>query len=140
MIGSDKHPDLEQAIDDLIRQNGLQKSVQRLAFRPDIENEFQEADIMLMPSGWEGWPLTVLEAKAHALPIAAYDLPYVETMNQNTGVLTAELGDMQAMARNIIELLQNPQLYRKTSEDGLNDAKEKAAFDFQQAYREVFAE
>ena len=47
---------------------------------------------------------------------------------------------MQTMARNIIELLQNPQLYRKTSEDGLNDAKEKAAFDFQQAYREVFAE
>lgn len=47
---------------------------------------------------------------------------------------------MQTMARNIIELLQNPQLYRKTSEEGLKDAEEKAAFDFQQAYREIFEE
>ena len=81
---------MEHAIDELIGENELQKSVQHLAFRPDIENEFREADIMLMTSGWEGWPLTLLEAKSQGLPIVAYDLPYLETMQPETGVLTAD--------------------------------------------------
>jgi len=92
---------------------------------------------MLMTSYNEGFPMTLLEAKANALPIVAYDLPYLETMQPQTGVLTITSGNISGAAMQVINLLQDSDLYRKVSAEGLENALAFSSFDFVEAYQKI---
>jgi len=91
----------------LIQKMKLQDFVLCLGFCDNMQPLYEEADVMLMTSDYEGFPMTLLEAKANALPIVAYDLPYLETMQPQTGVLTIASGNISGAAMQVINLLQD---------------------------------
>ncbi|REC93918.1 glycosyltransferase family 4 protein [Kushneria indalinina] len=57
----------------LIQQNGLENHCELHGNSHDIGDLYQRADIMLMPSRFEGLPMSLIEAQCHALPIVAFD-------------------------------------------------------------------
>lgn len=80
-LGQMKHEDikyfiagqgpLEGYLNDLIRQNGLDKSVKLLGFRDDVNKLTKATDKFIFPSLQEGLTVALMEAMATGLPVVA---------------------------------------------------------------------
>jgi glycosyltransferase involved in cell wall biosynthesis len=65
---------LQAATEQRITELGLAERVRLLGVRRDIPDLLNATDAFVLPSLWEGMPLTLLEASATALPIVATDV------------------------------------------------------------------
>lgn len=60
--------ELLSQIQELVREKGLEKDVLFLGTRSDIPELLQMMDVFVMPSLYEGFPVTLIEAQAAGLP------------------------------------------------------------------------
>lgn len=77
--------------------------------RHSLAAAYSCADVCLFPSLAENYPLTTLEAMAAGTPVCAFAVGGVpeQIASGETGLL-APAGDVDALARNLIELLKTP--------------------------------
>jgi len=81
-----------------------------------VKQQYQQADIFLFPSQWEGSPKVLLEAAASGLPVIARNNYQPETVvDGETGYLVGSDEDLFARLR---ELLAHPEQRRKLGEAG----------------------
>ena len=103
----------------LIEQNGLQNHVILQGNRSDIYDLYQNYSIYVMTSRYEGLPMVLLEAKAKKLPIVSFDInsgPSDIVRDGIDGFLVKPF-DCQNMADKICELIENPELRQKFSDN-----------------------
>jgi glycosyltransferase involved in cell wall biosynthesis len=62
------------SVEAAVAAKGLRRKVIFLGDREDVEEILAESDIFVLPSRWEGFPLTVLEAMRAGLPVVASDV------------------------------------------------------------------
>ncbi len=89
---------------------GLTENVKFLGFVEDMHSLFVRATAFVMPSIWEGLPLALLEAIAAGVPVVATSVGEVPRVlgNGKYGWLVP-VRSPHALAKAIVELLQNPQ-------------------------------
>ncbi len=91
--------------------------------------------ILMVPGLREGWGLNVIEANALGVTCVAYDAPGLRdsVKNGQTGLLV-ESGNIEALAKGVISLLENPGKLEILSLNALNYAKkfnwDKTAIEF----------
>lgn len=98
---------------------GLAGRVRFLGVREDVPALLPAADVFLLPSLSEGISVTLLEAMAAGLPIAATEVggnPEVVAHGE-TGLLSPR-GDAAALAQNLLLLLHDSELRRRMGEAG----------------------
>jgi glycosyltransferase involved in cell wall biosynthesis len=61
----------------LIDEHGLRDSVKTLGVRSDVADLLAAADVVAIPSRWEGIPNVMIEAMALQVPVVASDVPAV---------------------------------------------------------------
>jgi glycosyltransferase involved in cell wall biosynthesis len=110
----DERPALEQAI----HERGLEATVHLIGHRNDIGRLFRAADVFVFPSHFEGSPLALLEAAAHAVPIVSADFEGAREVvtHGDTGLLH-EPGDPQALWQRLEYAVQNPAEMRTMGEN-----------------------
>lgn len=79
---------LEESLKKYISTNNI-GNIKLLGFVTDIESQLQKADIFILPSKFESFPLSILEAMSCGLPIIATDTGGVKDMvlNNKNGFL-----------------------------------------------------
>lgn len=101
----------------------------------ELATLYHEADVVLMPSLYEGFGLPALEALAHGAPLIASDLPVLREV-AGDAALYAPPQDPRVWAEQIERVLNNPELATSLRERG----KERAhAFDWHRAAEETLA-
>ena len=81
-----------------------------------LRDQYQQADVFLFPSAWEGSPKVLLEAAACGVPVIARSNYQPETVvHGETGYLVGSDDEVFARLR---ELLSQPELRRKFGEAG----------------------
>ncbi len=80
-----------------------------------------KAWVFVNPSMKEGWGITVIEANACGTPCIAYDVPGLRDsiVDGETGLLVKENGDVKALAKAIIKVLEDEKLRKKLSKNAL---------------------
>lgn len=131
---------LRSEVERLVRKRNLQEHVRFLGLRKDIPELLAQADILLLPSDWEGVPLVVLEAMAAGRPVVATRVGGVPELIEEgkTGLLVPPR-DSGALARAILRLAKDPELRRRMGEAARKRALER--FDIHrtaQAYAELY--
>lgn len=114
------HPDWELRVfgggklyDDLARQvagHGLTDQVRLMGRTTHLDDELAAASIFVLSSRFEGFPMVVLEAMAHGLPVVAFDChtgPGDILTDGWDGILVPPR-DVTALATRIRELVENP--------------------------------
>ncbi len=84
------------------------------------------SDLFLLPSYNEGMPMSILDAMGYGLPIVSTDvggIPQI-VINDFNGY-TCKPGDISNMSKQIIEILENNELYKNMSKNCYSFAKEK---------------
>lgn len=122
------------------RENQLSDSVifHGLKSSQEVNQFFHDSTCMLFTSKMEGYPMVLLEAKAHGLPIAMYDLSFLTMVKDKKGILTAPIGDIRGVADNIIRLLRDDELRQNCGRDAREDFELHSAYDLAGAWEDIF--
>ncbi len=83
--------DLRPQIEEYISANGLEKNVILLGRRGDVDRLYQAMDIFVLPSLFEGLPVTLVEAQSSGLPCFASSA--VTRQADLGGVIYLDIGD-----------------------------------------------
>ena len=100
---------MRSALESEIRAHALDGRVELLGFRSDVAELLRACDLFVLPSLFEGLPLSVLEAMAAGKPVIASRVGGTDeaVVHGETGILVPP-SDPAALARAIRELLADP--------------------------------
>lgn len=93
--------------------------LRRLGFRRDIPALMAAADIFVLPSHFEGLPMSIIEAMLTGLPVVATDIrgPREQVVNGRTGLLVPP-GEVPPLARSLLRLVRDSTLRYQMGEAG----------------------
>jgi glycosyltransferase involved in cell wall biosynthesis len=109
---------LKQLADNL----GISERVHFLGQRQDIPELIKMADIYVQPSRWEGFGIATLEAMAGGLPIVASNIPGLNQVIGDAGILFPP-GDSDALASAINFLLSSKNMRENFSKASIERSK-----------------
>ncbi len=124
------------ALESQVATLGLRDRVQFLGYRPDIPGLLAGCDLFVLPSLYEGLPLSILEAMAAGKPVVATAIGGTDEVivPDCTGLLVPP-GDAPALATAIRTLLADPPLARRLARAG--QARVATMFSAAQMVRQV---
>lgn len=137
---------LQPAVERLVKEKGLEEKVLFLGIRDDVPKLLADSDVFILPSDWEGVPLTVLEAMAAGKPVIATAVGGVPELVEDgaTGVLVPPR-DPEALAQGILRLVKDPDLRRRMGKAARERALEhfdisRTAREYEALYLKLFKE
>jgi glycosyltransferase involved in cell wall biosynthesis len=100
-----------------VEKMGLNQRVHFLGWREDIPALLKRADMLLLPSRYEGMPNIVLEAMAAETPLIATQVEGVaELLAEETIHCTAKPGDMKSLIDAVDWMLEHPEKRREIAQ------------------------
>ena len=138
MLG-DGHAAQKKLVDDyLASRPELGKAVARMGHQPDVFAFERNADVFLTTTEFDGFSLSIIEAKAMGLPVVTYSMPYLETVQPGTGVLSVPQRDVAAAADAVVRIFNDEALRTKLSVESRASYEHFAALDQWAAYSWLF--
>lgn len=116
---------VENELREKIQQKGLDRNVELLGFKDGLEKIriFKSSRIVVHPAIYDSGGMAACEAMAAGLPGVSFDLEALRTYYPK-GMIKTPCFDLKAFAENILELLEDHELYEKTRAEALEWAKE----------------
>jgi glycosyltransferase involved in cell wall biosynthesis len=109
----------------------------------DVLSLYRSVDVLVLPSRWEGLPLTILEAMAQGVPVVASAISGVEEIVEHevSGLLFA-VGDAHGLVAAVKRLADDPNLRRSLVTEARarltrRHAPEVVAASYRDAYRSI---
>lgn len=117
---------------------GIREKVLFLGSQTNIYPYLQEADVFLLPSKYEGMPMTIIEAMGTGLPVVATAVGGVPDMltHQESGLLVANQPEVIADA--VCTLLESRELRQTLGRAAKTESEKFSAQYMAQAYSEVY--
>ena len=121
-LTSDRGPDMAA----LMRNAGLGARLRLLGYRDDVPDLMAAADIFVLPSRFEGLPMSVIEAMLTGLPVVATNVrgPAEQVVPEATGLLVPA-GDSSALAAALARVVGDKALCARMGAAGRERAVEK---------------
>lgn len=129
---------LRPAMEDCARELGIDDAVRFLGNQADVHPFLHDADIFLLPSRFEGMPMTIIEAMGTGLPIAAAKVGGVPDMLRDgeSGLLTSwEPDDICSACERLID---SEALREKLGRNALADSSRFSAETMARRYCEEY--
>jgi glycosyltransferase involved in cell wall biosynthesis len=77
----------------------------------DLKSAYQQSDLLVLTSDWEGTPNVLLEAMGNGVPVVATNVGGVpEIVSHGENGFLAEAGDVDSVASSVLSLIENPEL------------------------------
>ena len=114
---------LRNDCENLVKELQLEKRVFFLGLRMDVLSLLKTADIVVLSSKYEGLSLSSMEGMASGKPFVASDVPGLHEVVKNAGILFPQ-GDEKALAKSILDLLENNEYYENTVQKCLQRSEE----------------
>src|SRR5438876_9548073 len=93
------------------RRLRVQNRVHFAGWRNDVPSIMAAADLLVLPSRWEGMPNVILEAMAAGKPVVATQAEgTVELLGLAALEQTAAVGNWSGLRERLIQIAQNPEL------------------------------
>jgi len=116
-------------VEQLIQDLGLERCVRITGFRDDVPAFMALADVYVLTSyGWEGYPISTLEAQAAGVPVVVTDAggSAEAVQHEKTGLVVPK-SDPDLLAGALLRLLRNPDLCCSMGEAGQRRARSEFA-------------
>ncbi len=143
-----KHPDctltllgdgeLTDSVKALAKELGIEDQVKFMGAQSDVYPFLQEADAFLLPSRYEGMPMTVIEAMGTGLPIAAAAVGGLSDMLDQRGRLVKAPVTPESFAQAVEELMEDPDRARNLGISALRGSHAYSAEYMAMKYCDVY--
>lgn len=130
--------DLEEETKNEVKSLGLQEKVLFLGNQTNVHPFLQAADLFLLPSKFEGMPMTIIEAMGTGLPIVASAVGGVPDMLEDgvSGILVP--CDPDAVAQAVLQLLEQKDLRENLGTHALENSRRFSAEYMAQCYCDIY--
>ena len=130
--------DLRQETENLAETLGIREKVVFLSNQTNVYPFLQKGDIFLMPSRFEGMPMTIIEAMGTGLPIVASAVGGVPDMLEDrvSGMLVP--CQPEATAQAVLQLLKQDDLRKTLGTNALRDSRKFGAEHMARCYCDVY--
>lgn len=115
-----------------IKESAKEAALSNMLFPGFINNSkqfFQEVDIVVLPSRWEGFGYVIAEAMAVGKPVVAFDIssnPELITHEVNGKLVPAE--DIGAFSEALLQLIKKPKSILEMGEHGYKEMQKEFTF------------
>ncbi|WP_304250768.1 accessory Sec system glycosyltransferase Asp1, partial [Limosilactobacillus gastricus] len=101
---------LRRGLDQLIEELKLQGAVTWAGYQVDLSKAYQEADLYLDASRIDAFPLAMVEALAHSVPVVSYDFQYgpKELVQSGVNGELVPVNQVSQFVQKVVQLLKNP--------------------------------
>ncbi len=130
--------ELRQEVETYAQELGIRDKVIFHGSQSNVYPYLHSADIFLLPSKFEGMPMTIIEAMGTGLPVVASAVGGVPDMLRNgeSGMLVSQ--EPQAVADAVLKLLEQDDLRRKLGENAREDSVQFSAEHMAEAYCDIY--
>ena len=115
----------------------LVEHVSMPGFVNDVTPYLREADVYLVTSSFEGFMLSLMEAKMAALPTVGYRMDYLDTTRPDTGYCAVPQRDVAAAASEVCRILADPEERRRMGAAARMDFEKFLHIDQKALYQEA---
>ncbi len=122
-------------------QQGVEQAIEFRGYQENVRAQYREADLLLMPSRWEGLSLTATEATAMGVPVVGSRISGIEEVvdHGETG-FTCSPEEVSCFTEHIKGLLQNSALRERMARNAVDRVREhftpeKAFEDYEKVYQ-----
>ena len=118
--------------------NGLEREIAFLGLQTSVHQFINEADIFVLPSLYEGVPMTLIEAMGTAIPIVATNVGGIPNMlvNNESAILTSV--DSDEIANAFLRLSGDMELRMRLGENALIRANAFSAEEMARQYIKIY--
>ena len=138
LVGAADDNKLLVELQNKIIEMGVSDNIELCGYHTDVENYYQSADVMIMTSSFEGFPMTVAESKLYGLPLVLYELPYLELLKEKKGYVSVPQRDINSMVDQVVKILKNRGLRDKLSLEARESIKPFIDTDISGKWKSVF--
>ena len=127
-----------EKIQKYIKDNKLEDNVKIMVAKASVYEDMHNADVFLLPSIYEGMPLTIIEAMGTGLPIIATAVGGVPDVIRDhvNGILID--CNIETLAKTMKECLYNISIRQKIGENALKDSKKYNSERMAESYLKLF--
>lgn len=126
---------------DLADELKLQDRVMLLGYRKDVYAIMQSADVLVLPSWYEGMPNVLLEALAIGLPCIVSDIPsHRDLIGDTQCAITFNPNSPAELAARINEFFSNPNCALKMARAGWNITEAHTPLAMAERYRNFYSD
>lgn len=129
----------DQKLKKQIKDLSLEKSVHLRGYTNNVGKVDDQAQLMVLPTRYEGLSIALVEGQAHGLPEVANDVHYGPAdviIDGQDGILTKN-GDIDGLAKTIIDLLTDTQKLAQFSENAYRDSERYSEKSVMNMWREI---
>ena len=117
----------------------LSDKVKFLGYRDDTDTIINSCDVMVLPSLFEGLPLTLIEYMSYGKPVIASNIPGINDILNNENGTLFESGNSDSLRQAISNFIDNPESYQKKAMKSKEDYHAKFSYSiFLNGYRQVY--
>lgn len=113
--------------------------VRREGFRKDVRPYLESCGVGLVTSRFEGFCHSVVEMKMASMPVVAYRMPYLDTLQPGSGAVCVPQCDVDAAAEAVCRLFGDDDEFRRQSESARRSYEELSSQSEEERYRNLFA-
>ena len=130
--------DLEEETKQYAESLGIREKVIFLGNQTNVYQFLQEADIFLLPSKFEGMPMTIIDAMGTGLPVVASAVGGVPDMLEDgeSGMLVP--CERSAVAQAVLQLLRQEDLRKKLGTNALQKSRTFGAEHMARCYQDCY--
>lgn len=118
--------DFVNSLKDLINQLGMQNNIQISGYSNPIDPLYDQSKIFAGAAHQDAFPLAMVEALGHGLPLIAFDTNFgpAEIIDDKVNGFLVQPGDLYGFSQHIITLLTNDAMLQRMSENAYESAKD----------------
>lgn len=123
-----------------IEENNLQDLVDMVGFKLDVLPYYQEADVVLSTSRFEGFGLTLMESKMCGVPLICYELSNLDITKDSRGTVIIDQGDVNGAAKAIVKILKDNALKKEMGRKARESVEDFYSVELTDLWDNIFKE
>lgn len=120
------------------KELGVSRNIVFTGFKSDVKPYYLDSSVFLLTSVYEGYCLSLAEAKSFGLPCVMYELPHLTLAENNRGIIPVKMRDTAAAARAIISLLKDYPRRCELGKASFEHMREINSFNFAEEWQKIF--
>jgi len=98
----------------------LEKNIKLLGWKNNLDEYYNQADVFVLTSNYEGWGLVAIEAASFGLPIIMTDVGCAgEIIKDGESGIVIPVGGERGLKKTMVELIENEELRKRLGQNAL---------------------